>query len=248
MNDNAVVRITGVDFAYGTELVLEKVNLTISAKEFVYVVGPNGGGKTTLLKLILGLLKPTAGTIEVWGMSPEKARPRVGYTPQHIIFDPQFPVTVKDIVLMGRLNGKNRSFYNAGDREAAYHAMEQMEIQDLARKRFSQLSGGQKQRALIARSLVSKPEILLLDEPTANVDMHTEDRLMSIINDLNREHTILLVSHDLNFVAEKVKQVVCVDRRVHIHPTSDVTGEAVRNIYEKNMRIIRHDIKPVNRY
>lgn len=238
----AAVRLEEVTFSYGDSPVLTNVNLEISSGELAYIVGPNGGGKTTLLKLILGLQKPDRGVIEIFSEAAEKSFHRIGYSPQYIHFDPQFPITVLDIVLMGSLINKKFGFFNKKEREAAFEALSRLDITELAEKRFSQLSGGQRQRVLIARSLVNKPELLMLDEPTANVDFHTEDRLMTIIRELSRDHTILLVSHDFNFVSDAASKVVCVNRDVHVHPTSEVTGEALQSIYEKNMKLIRHDL------
>lgn len=237
-----VVRIRDAAFSYGDLPVLTDVNLEISAGELAYIVGPNGGGKTTLLKLILGLQKPDRGVIEIFSEAPEKSFHRIGYSPQYIHFDPQFPITVLDIVLMGSLIDRKYGFFSRQERAAAFEALDRLDIKELAEDRFSQLSGGQRQRVLIARSLVNKPELLLLDEPTANVDFHTEDRLMTIIKELRENHTVLLVSHDFNFVSEEVNKVVCVNREVHVHPTSDVTGEALQTFYEKNMRLVRHDL------
>ena len=242
MSKQIVVRLKDVSFSYIDTPVLLDVSLEIYSGELAYIVGPNGSGKTTLLKLILGLQKPDRGTIEIFSASPEKSSARIGYTPQYIHFDPQFPITVLDIVLMGRLKDRKLGFYSKKDRAMAVEALEKLDIAELAGDRFSQLSGGQRQRVLIARSLVNKPDLLLLDEPTANVDIHTEDKLITIIKELSKDHTVLLVSHDFNFVSDAASKVVCVNRDVHVHPTSDVTGEALKSIYEKNMKLIRHDL------
>ena len=243
MPENIVIEFRDVEFSYNGSSVLHKVNFSVQRGELVYIVGPNGGGKTTLLKLILGLLKPDSGTIRVFEKTPEKSRSRVGYTPQYIQFDTQFPVTVEEVVAMGLLKGGRGRVFRKRSRSAVHDALQRLGIEDLAKKPFSGLSGGQRQRVLIARSLADKPELLLLDEPTSNVDMHTEDRLIELINELNRDHTILLVSHDLNFVSDKVKSVVCVNRAVHVHPTSEISRDAIRKVYEKDLMLIRHDLE-----
>ena len=246
MPEKAVIEFWDVEFSYNGFPVLHKVNFSVQRGELVYIVGPNGGGKTTLLKLILGLLRPDSGKIRVFEEPPVKARSRVGYTPQHIQFDAQFPVTVEEVVAMGLLNGAVKRIFRNRKQDAVHEAMLKLEIDNLAKKPFSDLSGGQRQRVLIARSMVNKPELLLLDEPTSNVDIHTEDRLIELIDELNIDHTILLVSHDLNFVAGKVKNVICVNRDVHVHPTSEISKDAIRKVYEKNMMLVRHDLKSGN--
>ena len=236
------IQVNDVIFSYNGSKVLEDVNFDVGQKQLVYMVGPNGGGKTTLLKLIMGLLQPTSGRIKVFGQSPERVRSRIGYAPQYMQFDPHFPVTVMDIVLMGRLGTKFGGKYTSRDRDAAMAALEVLEVSDLASRSFSELSGGLRQRVLIARSLSDDPDLLLLDEPTANVDSHTEDRLLDIISKLSDRMTILMVSHELGFVAESVKSVICVNRQVMVHPSGDITRDAVRHPFHREMRIIRHDI------
>jgi len=244
MPEEPVISLRGVAFAYESAPVLEDVNLSIGRCESVCIIGPNGGGKTTLLKLILGLLRPDAGEVRVFGQSPQQARLRVGYMPQHARHDPQFPATVMDIVLMGRLGhgrlGGLLGWYGAADREAAADALRRMELEDLARRPFAALSGGQRQRVLIARALCCRPELLLLDEPTANVDTLMEARLLEILRELNRQMTILMVSHDLGFVSNLVESVICVNRRVIVHPTSQISGEMIRSMYGGDVRMVHH--------
>ena len=240
MSAQPVVEIRGMSFAYDGTPVLEDVDLTIDEREFVSVVGPNGGGKTTLIKLLLGLLKPTSGTVRVYGTSPVEARRRIGYMPQHTNLDPQFPVRVIDVVLMGRL-GAHFGAYRKADRGAATTALGELEIEELARRPFSALSGGQRQRVLIARALAAEPDLLLLDEPTANLDLHVESEFYELLKQLNERLTIVLVSHDFGFVSRYVQTVVCVKRNVIVHPTSEITGEIISEIYGGDMRLVRHD-------
>ena len=237
-----VIELKQVSFSYDGTPVLEDVNLTVEKYDFLSIVGPNGGGKTTLLKLILGLLKPVSGTVRVFGQNPVKARPRIGYMPQYSSLDPLFPVTVMDVVLMGRLgNGKLLGPYKGMDKKAAEKALQELEIYKMKNRPFSALSGGQRQRVLLARALVSDPELLLLDEPTANVDAVVENELFDHLNQLNKKITIALVTHDLGFVSSYVKRVACVSRRVVVHPTSEITGEMSNEIYGCDVQMVRHD-------
>ncbi len=246
MPSTPVLTFENVSFSYGSVPVLENVSFSIAERESVCVVGPNGGGKTTLVKLILGLLHPASGVIRVFGTSPQAARRRIGYMPQHLFFDPLFPVTVRDIVLMGRLkNGGWRGLFGwpgDEDRDAAAEALRQVGMEVFAKRPFSSLSGGQRQRALIARALVSRPDLLLLDEPTSNVDTLVEARLLDLLRELNERMTIIMVTHDLGFVSEMVRKVVCVNRRVVVHPTSDISGEIIHDIYGGHVRIVQHGI------
>jgi len=240
--DDPVIQLHDVSFSFNGLSVLEDVHLEVPKGDFVSVVGPNAGGKTTLLKIILGLLKPSRGTVRVFGVPPAKARPRIGYMAQHTSFDFLFPVNVLDVALMGRLgHGARWGFYRRADREAAMEALERMEMAPLRSRPFSQLSGGQRQRVLLARALASDPELLLLDEPTANVDAAIETELFEILNDLNRHMTIMLVTHDLGFVSCYVRSVVCVNRRLAVHPTSSITGEMIHELYGGNVQMVRHD-------
>jgi len=245
VSETTAISLRDVSFSYGDVPVLEDVNLSICPREAVCMVGPNGGGKTTLVKLILGLLTPRRGEIRVFGQTPRQARLRVGYMPQYVQHDPRFPVTVTDIVLMGRLGqGGLRGtmgWHGRADRRAALDALEQVGMETFRRQPFAALSGGQRQRVLIARALCSNPDLLLLDEPTSNVDSVVEARLLELLRGLNRRMTIVMVSHDLGFVSELVESVVCVNRRVVVHPTSQVTGEVIRDMYGEEVRMVRHD-------
>lgn len=239
-----VVELKHVSFAYRGTPVLEDVSLTVDHGDFLSVVGPNGGGKTTILKLILGLIKPAGGTVRLFGAPPEKARHRIGYMPQYSSLDPLFPVSVLDVVLMGRL-GRGMSFwrYSRSDRRSAEEALEKVELAPLRDRPFFQLSGGQYQRVLLARALVSDPDLLLLDEPTSNVDAAIETGLYELLHRLNEQLTIILVTHDLGFVSRYVDKVACVNRKLLTHPTSEITGEMISAIYGSHVHMIRHDAR-----
>lgn len=236
-----VVEIENVSFAYQRRNVLKDVDLTVPHREFAAIVGPNGGGKTTLLKLLLGLLKPDTGTIKILGAAPEKSRIEIGYMPQYSHLDLQFPVTVMDVALMGRIGKTSWGRYSKKDRERAVGALAEVKMDAFKKTHFNALSGGQKQRVLIARALCSEPKLLLLDEPTSNIDQESEQDLFKILEELNRHMTILLVSHDLGFVSTVVKSVICVNRQVVIHPTTLMDGTMVKDIYGGDFKMVRHD-------
>ena len=237
----SILQFHNVSFGYETRQVLEGVNLSIGPREFASVIGPNGGGKTTLLKLSLGLLTPREGRVLLFGASPEENRYRVGYTPQHALFDRAFPISVLDVVLTGRLQGKIWGGYSRKDLEAARKALEQVRLYDLEHRSFRALSGGQQQRVLIARALCGNPELLLLDEPTANVDPDTGEQILHILRELNQTMAILLVSHDVGFVSSVVRSVICVNCQVVMHPTQELSGNHLQDLYGKNYRVVRHD-------
>lgn len=245
MPSEPVISLRDVTFSYGGEPALEDVSLSVGERQAVCIVGPNGGGKTTLVKLMLGLLVPQRGKVRVFGQPPHRARLRIGYMPQHVQYDPLFPATVMDIVLMGRLGQPGvagvMGWHGRIDRNAAFDALDQVGMKDFRRRPFAALSGGQRQRVLIARALCCKPDLLLLDEPTSNVDSAVEARLLDLLRELNQRMTILMVSHDLGFVSGLVESVICVNRRVVVHPTSQMTGEAIRDIYGGEVRVVRHN-------
>jgi zinc transport system ATP-binding protein len=242
MNTNTVVKFENVTFSYDGVPALKEVSFDIEQREFTAIIGPNGGGKTTMLKLILGLLDPQQGNIRVFGGTPVSARRRVGYLPQHPLLDDDFPVTVADVVRQARLGGGLKlGPYNADDRRSANSALEAVKLAGFDNKSFSSLSIGQKQRALIARALACDPELLMLDEPAANLDPSAQNELYELLHELNKNLTVVVVSHDLGFVSKYIKKVVCVNRTAALHPASDVKGEIASMLYgDMEVRIVDH--------
>ena len=241
MNEIPIIEIHGLSFAYeGGPDVLENVELVVREGESAGIIGPNGGGKSTLLKLLLGLLTPQCGTIRVLGMPPEEARQFVGYMPQYHQLDGAFPILVEEVVLQGTLRPGGWGRYSASARRAASAAMEEVGIANLARRSFSALSGGQRQRTLIARALAGRPRLLLLDEPTANVDPGAEEQFYATLNCLRRSMSILTVSHDLGFVSREIDRVICVNKHVTIHSGADFDQAAADRVYRHGMHLVQH--------
>ena len=227
-----IVTLKDVSFAYNRDPVIQDVNLDIPPGDFIAMIGPNGGGKTTLLKLILGLLEPRQGTIRVMGKPALKAAPGIGYVPQNVHINSSFPITALDVVLMGKLNPKKRwTRYSTADRRESIDALERLQMAVHADTRISELSGGQRQRVFIARALVTQPELLLLDEPTASIDTRGQAEFFKLLEELNQEVTILVVSHDLLVISRYVKSVACVNKRLHYHDQAEITGEMLDTMY-----------------
>jgi len=235
------IQIQDLSFAYDETPVLTDVDFAIDALDSVCIVGPNGGGKTTLIKLMLGLLEPDTGTVRVYGGKPARQRRRIGYVPQYAHYDARFPISVQEVVAMGRLGNSLTGRYTRADREAVLDALDAVNLADLVERSFASLSGGQRQRILIARALASGGDILILDEPTANIDSASEQQFFELLGNLNTHMTILMVTHEVGFASTFFKHIICVNNQVYIHPTSELTGELIQNMYGGNLQMIRHD-------
>jgi zinc transport system ATP-binding protein len=197
-----VITFNHIDFSYGSTPILKDVSFTINKGEFIAFVGPNGSGKTTALNLILGLLSPSSGTVE-----RTVTTDKIGYVPQSVIFDPFFPITVLEVVLGGVLSTMTWwGGYRRGDREKAFHALSRIGMESFAKQPFGTLSGGQRQRVLIARALISDPELLILDEPTANIDQETEALILNLLSTCNQ--TVVLVTHDFENAVQRTSRVL----------------------------------------
>ncbi len=226
------VEVRKLNFSYNGEQVLEDVDLRVASGEFMGLIGPNGGGKTTLVKILLGLLKPDSGTVRVFGGRPGKAAHRIGYVPQHQHIRPDFPIAVEEIVLMGRVNlGRRRWRYSSKDRERAQEALARVGMEQAGRLHINELSGGQRQRVLIARSLVADPDLLILDEPTSNIDPRGRFCFFQFLQELRRDITILIVSHDMSVLASRLTSLACVNRRLAFSDKPELTEEMVTLLY-----------------
>jgi zinc transport system ATP-binding protein len=235
-----------VSFAYGTTLVLEDVSFEVEPGNSICVIGPNGGGKTTLLRLALGLLEPQRGQVRIFGQSAAEGSRRIGYVPQSMRFDPQFPVNAMDIVLMGRIERVRFGLFSKACKSAAVAALDEVGLAAEAKTPFSSLSGGQRQRVLIARALATGADLLLLDEPTANVDLTVEAQFLESLERLRQRITILMVTHDIDLISRLGDLVLCVNHRVHRHAVGDLRGDLLREIFSGEFRL-EHDRKSRHR-
>jgi len=232
-----------VFFSYEKTPILEDVSLTICEGDFIGIFGPNGGGKTTLLQLIMGFLSPNQGSIALWGNSPQKNSSLIGYVPQITRFDKKFPITVEEVVQMGFLS--KLSIWGSlkpCHKQAVLETLEKVGMTSFKNHSFGDLSGGQAQRVLIARALVSKPKLLILDEPTASVDPQAEKDILQILTSLKGSMTILMVTHDLQTILQKVGKLLCVHRHVHTLCPSEVCEHFGLGLYHSPL--IKKEVSP----
>lgn len=240
MSGSAVLQFNDVCFTYEYQEVLHNVNLSVPEKSLVAVVGPNGGGKTTLMKLALGLLKPRRGTVHIFGNAPECHRRSIGYVAQHLSFDAAFPVSAQDVVLMGRVDRHLFGPYRRDDHAKAAEALEHVRLGHLSRRSLAHMSGGERQRVLIAQALVSDPDLLLLDEPTANVDTTIEHEIYDLLRELNTRMTIIVVSHNLNVVTRHASHLMCVNRTASLARMNEFTKGELHSLHQGNMTVLQH--------
>lgn len=237
----SIIDIRSLCFRYDSREVLHDITFSVEQGMFAAMVGPNGGGKTTLLRLILGLLTPCHGSITVFGTSPEQARTRIGYVPQSIQFDAAFPASVLDIVLMGRLERHLFGLYSRQDRQVAEDCLAAVGLDGFGRRPFAALSGGERQRVLIAQALATEPSLLLLDEPGANLDPVSAHQLYALLKRLNERLTILMVSHNLEIVSTVVSHVICINHTADMHDIHDLAAVPMGGEWLH----LRHDACPV---
>lgn len=240
--NNVVIDIDKVSFNYTDVPVLREISLRIHAAEFIGIIGPNASGKSTLLKLILGLLAPDTGTISRFDQTGKADRAGlIGYVPQHVGFARDFPITVKEVVLLGHVSAMAMPFgYSRRQLEAAEQAMAALEIEALGRRQIGRLSGGQLQRVLIARALVSGPEVLILDEPTSSVDARAEEDIYALLKKYSERMTIIIVSHDIAFISGYVDRVACLNQTLICHDTRAINGDIIRQLYAAPVKMVDH--------
>lgn len=231
--------INDLSFSYGNNIILKDINLTIGENQVITIIGPNGGGKTTLLRLIAGLLIPDKGKILINGNPPKFHHGHIGYVPQHSHFDNKYPITVFEVVLSGLV--KPFGFYSRTDKFKTEKIIEFVELESVKNKSFNSLSGGQSQRMLIARALVSDADILLLDEPTSNIDSSNEKSLGIFLKNISKKMTILIVTHDTGFVSTITDRVFCINKKIVEHPIDSNFSEIISSSYSMPTKIVRHD-------
>ncbi len=238
---NVIVDIDDVSFNYGAVPVLEDVSLKIYEDEFIGIIGPNASGKSTLLKLILGLLVPDKGSVNIFNQCGKYLHNHIGYVPQHVTFSRDFPVTVEEVVMMGHVTKISKMFsFNKNEISSARQAMQALEIENISKRQIGALSGGQLQRVLIARALVCKPEVLILDEPTSNVDVRVEEDIFSLLKNYSEHMTIIVVSHDIAFISGYVDRVACLNRTLVCHDTESISGKMIEELYDAPVKMIHH--------
>lgn len=237
------IEFEDVWFSYERSTVLREVSFSLEQGEFLGIIGPNGGGKTTLLKLMLGILKPDRGRIRILGQAPHDANHRVGYVPQGTDFNRNFPVSVLDVALMGRMStSRIGRRYSREDREKVKEGLEKVGMWGYRNRSIGKLSGGQKQRVFIARALATNPEILFLDEPTASIDSEFKTDLYDFLKELNKEVTIVVISHDIGIISAHMKSIACVNNRFVFHPGAEITQEMLDMAYQCPVDLIAHGL------
>lgn len=238
------IEIRNVSVQYGQHSALKGVEMKVPEGDYLGIIGPNGGGKTTLLKAILGLIPVRSGQIELFGKPAIQGRSEVGYVPQFASMDKGFPITLYDVVLTGRQRpGLSLFFrYSKEDRNMTEELLEQVGILHLAKRQIAELSGGEFQKMLIARALATKPKLLLLDEPTANVDATARNQIYQLLEELNQSITIVLVTHDLLAVSAQVQSLACLNGRLVYHGDPELKDNVVDQLYGCPVDLIAHGV------
>jgi len=242
---NEVVHLEHIWVQHNGVPILEDISLGILENDFVGIIGPNGGGKTTLLKVILGLIQPTRGRVTVLGKHPEDSRNSIGYVPQHNLFDRQFPISVWEVVLMGR-NGRVGLFkrYSSEDKAKAEESLDSVGMLQHAGRQIGKLSGGEQQRVLISRALVSEPRLLLLDEPTASVDPAMQTEFYELLEELKKRMAVVIVSHDIGAVSVYVDKIACLNVQLHYHGSKELSDDILEATYKCPVQMIAHGTIP----
>lgn len=250
INNPPIISLNDISFGYtANEMILKNISLTVNEGEYVGVIGPNGGGKTTLIKIMLGLIKPLTGMVKLFGEDIKKFKnwPAIGYVPQKAVhFDAHFPATVAEVVAMGRYGARGLFRpLTVADRRKTLQSLNEVGMLDYKDRLLSELSGGQQQRVFIARALATDPKIIFLDEPTAGVDVHMQEQFYKLLKHLNQELgvTLILVSHDIDVVAHEVTKLACINQTLIYHgsPKEFVARDYLAHVYGKEMKFILHN-------
>jgi zinc transport system ATP-binding protein len=244
VKDAPALSLKHVSVCYGTHEVLEDINLAVADRSWLGIIGPNGGGKSTLLKAILGLIPILSGSILVFGNPPGKNPGLVGYVPQVSEFDKAFPITVEEAVLTARINRSMKPFfsYTSQDHKISQRLLDRVGLADLAGKRIGELSGGEFQKMLIARALAVQPRILLLDEPTANVDASASEQVYDVLRTLKNKIAIVMVTHDMLAISSHIDQLACLNRKLIYHGEPHLDAKTVSQLYGCPVDLIAHGV------
>jgi len=233
--------ISNLSFGYNSnEEILKDINIKIYKNDFVAILGPNGGGKSTLVKLISGLLEPSKGTIKIDGVEANLKQTTIGYVPQFLHFDKNFPIKVLDVVLMGRIRNIKIHKYSEEDYQIALVSLEMVDMIALKNNLLSELSGGQIQRVLIARALATQSDILILDEPTASVDPQGSGSIYKLVDSLSVSKTIILVTHDLSVVSNYTDKIIFINRDAKVFDDKDIPENFFSDSYGCPVDLIAH--------
>lgn len=242
---NKLIELKDISVVYGTKAVLKDVSLTLQEVDFLGIIGPNGGGKTTLLKVILGLLKPVGGQISFYRNGAAVSALKIGYLPQINQLDRKFPIAVRDVVSSGLMAGKKKLWgYTSGQQEQINNVIQQVGLTALIKRPIGELSGGELQRVLLARAMVAHPDVLVLDEPNTYVDKLFESRLYELLAEINKETAVILVSHDVGTILPLVKNVACVNETLHYHAGNKVDSEWLGEAYHCPIELVGHGDLP----
>ena len=235
------VEINHVSLKFNEQLILQDINFSIEEKDFIAIIGPNGGGKTTLLKVILGILTPDKGQVKVFGRKPNKAKDLMGYLPQRLDFDRDFPINVFETVLMGRYHGLLKK-YSTKDHDAVIEALKNVEMDKFKDRQISKLSGGQLQRVFIARAIVRDPKLLIMDEPMASIDPEMQRSFYELMSRLKDKMAIVLVSHDVGAVSSHVDKIACLNQKLYFHGPVEDSANGLEQVYHCPIELISHGI------
>ena len=245
-----IIEVRGLSAGYDGRTVLHDVNLTVYERDFLGIIGPNGGGKTTLIRCMLGLLKPTAGKITYYGADHSQlpalnSQFFMGYLPQYNTIDRKFPITVEEVILSGLSSKKPlTSRFTKEHREKASQVIVRMGLEGLEERAIGALRGGQLQRALLGRAIISDPEVVILDEPSTYIDKRFEARLYQLLAEINKDCAIILVSHDIGTVLQQVKSIACVNETLDYHPDTGITGEWLERNFNCPIEQLGHGTLP----
>jgi zinc transport system ATP-binding protein len=235
------VEIDHVSLKFNEQIILQDINFSIEEKDFIAIIGPNGGGKTTLLKVILGIIAPDKGQVKVFGRKPNKAKDLMGYLPQRLDFDRDFPINVFETVLMGRYHGLLKK-YSTKDHDAVIEALKNVEMDKFKDRQISKLSGGQLQRVFIARAIVRDPKLLIMDEPMASIDPEMQRSFYELMSRLKDKMAIVLVSHDVGAVSSHVDKIACLNQKLYFHGPVEESANGLEQVYHCPIELISHGI------